>query len=91
MLARPDLRKIQSLDRYLYGMLRNLQISYVRRATRTQSSSLLAVEYDSGELSLKHGRRQDELHVLEELWQACEYACARKQYRDGPMVGQRAD
>jgi DNA-directed RNA polymerase specialized sigma24 family protein len=77
VLARPDLRKIQNLDRYLYGMLRNLHISYIRRATRTQSSSLLAVEYDPAELSLKHGGRQDELR--EELWQACEYACARKE------------
>jgi RNA polymerase sigma factor (sigma-70 family) len=79
VLARPDLHRIQSLDRYLYGMLRNLQISYLRRAARTQSSSLLAVEYDSAELSLKHGSRRDELRVLEELWQACEYACARKE------------
>ena len=77
VLARPDLRKIQNLDRYLYGMLRNLHVSYIRRATRIQSSSLLAVEYDPAELSLKHDGRQDELR--EELWQACEYACARKE------------
>ena len=32
VLARPDLGKIQNLDRYLYGMLRNLHISYIRRA-----------------------------------------------------------
>jgi RNA polymerase sigma factor (sigma-70 family) len=79
VLARPDLHKIQSIDRYLYGMLRNLHISYMRRATRTKTSSLLAVEYDSADLSLKHAGQQDQLRVLEQLWQACEYACARKE------------
>ena len=32
VLARPDLLKIQNLDRYLYGMLRNLEISYSKRS-----------------------------------------------------------
>jgi DNA-directed RNA polymerase specialized sigma24 family protein len=42
LLARPDLRKIQSVDRYLYGMLQNLHISYLRRASRTQVKPLVA-------------------------------------------------
>jgi hypothetical protein len=37
------------------------------------------VEYDSADLSLKHVSEQDQLRVIEELWHACEYACARKE------------
>ncbi|HKD08835.1 MAG TPA: RNA polymerase sigma factor [Bryobacteraceae bacterium] len=78
VLVRPDLSEIQSWDRYLYGMLRNLNISHLRRATRTPALSLAAVEYDSAEISLRQSP-QGQMQVVEQLWQACEYACTRKE------------
>jgi RNA polymerase sigma factor (sigma-70 family) len=79
VFARPDLPGIQSLDRYLYGMLRNLYVSHLRRATRMPENTLLAVEYDSVEISLKYADERERLRVRDELWQACEYVCARKE------------
>ncbi len=79
VLARPDLTRIQSLDRYLYGMLRNLYVSHLRRATRMPENTLLVVDYDSVEISLKYADDRERLRVLDELWQACEYVCVRKE------------
>ena len=67
MLARPDLRGIESLDRHLYGMLRNLYVSHLRRATRAPAVSLTAVEYDSAEIGLRQAR-EDRSRIVEELW-----------------------
>lgn len=76
VLGRPNLGEIQSVDRYLYGILRNLYVSHLRRANRAPAISLAAVEYDSAEISLKQGQQSQ---FVEQLWQACEYACARKE------------
>jgi DNA-directed RNA polymerase specialized sigma24 family protein len=45
--TRPDLGAIDNLDGYLYGVLRHLHLSYLRRATRHVFQPLSVIEYDS--------------------------------------------
>src|SRR5712692_9205871 len=52
-LARPDLNSIQNLDGYLYGMLRVLHRTGLRKAARRQLRQLSIVEFDSEELGLR--------------------------------------
>src|SRR5437588_2329422 len=75
----PDLKAIQDLDNYLYGMLRNLHLSQVRRATRSRLQPLSIVEYESVEAGLKSIDPRDQIQVQEELRRACHYACVRKE------------
>src|SRR5437016_10988348 len=77
--TRPDLGSIQNLDAYLYGMLRNLHLSQVRRATRSRLQPLSIVEYESVEAGLKSIDPRDQIQVQEELRRACHYACVRKE------------
>src|SRR5262245_61056074 len=39
-LARPDLAAIHNLEGYLYGMLRNMHLSKLRRGARMQSRTI---------------------------------------------------
>ena len=75
----PDLQGIHDLDNYLYGMLRNLHLSQVRRATRSRLQPLSIVEYESVETGLRAIDPRDQIQVQEELRRACHYACARKE------------
>jgi len=75
----PDLQGIHDLDNYLYGMLRNLHLSQVRRATRNRLQPLSIVEYESVETGLRAIDPRDQIQVQEELRRACHYACVRKE------------
>src|SRR6266540_1436560 len=75
----PDLQGIHDLDSYLYGMLRNLHLSQVRRATRNRLQPLSVVEYESVETGLRAIDPRDQIQVQEELRRACHYACVRKE------------
>src|SRR5258705_1601572 len=77
-LNQPDLGRIENLDNYLHTSLRNLHISYLRRATRGRFEQLSMVEYESARLSLfvTHGR--DRMQAQDELRRICQYACVRK-------------
>ncbi len=87
VFARPDLTRIESLDRYLYGMLRNLYVSHLRRGSRMPENALSVVDYDSAEISLKYADERERQRVRDEVWQACEYVCARKEIsRSGSIM-----
>src|SRR5262245_42070068 len=43
--TRPDLQAIDNLDGYLYGVLRHLHLSHLRRATRHVFQPLSIIEY----------------------------------------------
>jgi DNA-directed RNA polymerase specialized sigma24 family protein len=74
-----DIRSISNLDGYLYGMLRNLHLSQVRRATRLRFQQLSVVEYESAELGLRSIDARGQIQVQQELRRICGYACARKE------------
>ena len=76
--ARPDLARVQNLDGYLYQMLRNLNISQMRRANRRRGDEPAVFEYDSAEFVLRSADPRDLIRVQDDLRQVCHYACVRK-------------
>ena len=75
---RPNLSSIQNLEGYLYGMLRNLHLMDLRRATHQRTESLSLIDYDSAELGLKSRDVSLEIQTRNELALICQYACQRK-------------
>jgi RNA polymerase sigma factor (sigma-70 family) len=78
-LARPDLTRVRNLDGYLYQMLRNLNISQMRRANRRRGDEPAVFEYDSAEFVLRAADPRDLIRVQDDLRQVCHYACVRKE------------
>jgi DNA-directed RNA polymerase specialized sigma24 family protein len=78
VLRRRDLSEIESIDAYLYGMLRRLRLSKRRAALRAREDPLEAIDYDTAELSLRMTDPRDTLRLHEELQAVCAYACRRK-------------
>src|SRR5260370_35806432 len=74
-----EISTIQNLDGYLYGMLRNLHLSQVRRTTRHRFEQLSIVEYESALIGLRWVDPRSQIQVQQELRQICHYACARKE------------
>ncbi|MGH9939522.1 MAG: RNA polymerase sigma factor, partial [Blastocatellia bacterium] len=77
--ARPDLQAIDNLDGYLYGVLRHLHLSHLRRATRHVFEPLSIVEYDSAATGLRALDAAARMQIHDALRQVCSYACARKE------------
>ena len=77
--ARPDLARVQNLEGYLYQMLRNLNISQMRRAGRRRGDEPAVFEYDSAESVLRGADPRDLIGVQDDLRQVCHYACVRKE------------
>nr|MBP6822209.1 sigma-70 family RNA polymerase sigma factor [Acidobacteriota bacterium] len=82
-LAAPDLDDIRNLDNYLFGVLRILRVSQLRRASRRRFEQLSIIEYESAEIGLSMASRAAEpgelIRVRDELRAICQYACARKE------------
>jgi DNA-directed RNA polymerase specialized sigma24 family protein len=75
-LIRPPLDRIQYLEAYLTGMLRNMHASYVRRAARRGFASIPLEEFPflgSHAPALAAAEAREELSLL------CRYACLRKE------------
>ncbi|MGH6631636.1 MAG: RNA polymerase sigma factor, partial [Burkholderiales bacterium] len=77
VLDHRDLGAIGNLESYLYGMLKNTQLSYVRRAAHDPHRHLALVEYDSAELGWRALDPMGRLQAQSELQLICRYACAR--------------
>jgi DNA-directed RNA polymerase specialized sigma24 family protein len=78
-LSPTDIESIHNLEAYLYGMLRNLHLSQVRRTTRHRFQQLSIVEYESALLGLRSVDPRTQIQVQQQLRQICQYACARKE------------
>jgi DNA-directed RNA polymerase specialized sigma24 family protein len=78
VLRRRDLSDIENLDAYLFGLLRRLRLSHARTALRRRQEPLIAVDYDTADMSLPGADVRERLQVSEELRGVCEYACLRK-------------
>jgi RNA polymerase sigma factor (sigma-70 family) len=76
--ARPDLDSIQFLDAYLYGMMRNLRLMDLRRATHSRSEPLALIDFDSVEIGLRSRDLSQVMQTKNELALICRYACQRK-------------
>ena len=71
--------EIRQLDNYLFGVLRILRLSQLRRSARVATQSLASIEYDSAELALRMSDARAALQARDELRAVCRYACERKQ------------
>src|SRR5262249_32233936 len=78
-LSAPDLASIQNMEGYLYGMLRNIHMSRVRRAIRAERQSVTLLDYDSAEICLRAVQIDWLIHARELLASVCDYACGRKE------------
>jgi RNA polymerase sigma factor (sigma-70 family) len=85
MLCRLD--SINNIDGYLYGMLRKMRISQLRRSAQqiNKMYHLRIADYDSAEGGLVAMLRAESqavdsrIQIHDELQQICEYVCARKE------------
>jgi RNA polymerase sigma factor (sigma-70 family) len=78
-LKQPNLAAIESLDDYLFVMLRNLHISQARRASQTPTIRLVISDYDTAQMSLRLVDPQRRLQARDDLRRVCEYAAERKE------------
>ena len=51
--VKPELAEIQNPDAYLYTILKNLDVTHLRKGIRQPLRDLAAVECESAELSLR--------------------------------------
>jgi RNA polymerase sigma factor (sigma-70 family) len=85
MLCR--LEGVNNLDGYLYGMLRKMRISQLRRSAQqiNKMYHLRIADYDSAEGGLEAVLRAEShaadsrLQIQDELQRICQYVCARKE------------
>jgi len=75
----PDLDSIQNLDAYLFGLVRILHLSQLRRTRRRARLLSSALDYNAAIIGLRHADPRDQLAVREELRRVCQYGCARKE------------
>jgi RNA polymerase sigma factor (sigma-70 family) len=76
--TRPDLDSIEFLEGYLYGMVRNLHLMDLRRATHRRNEPLALVDFDSLDLGLRSRDLSQAIQTKNELGLICTYACQRK-------------
>src|SRR5260370_27457915 len=69
--ARPEIQAIQNVEAYLYGMLRFMRLSQIRRANRSPVRPPSIVEYDSAELGLRAFDPQAQIQVQDALRRGC--------------------
>ncbi len=76
--TRPDLDSIKFLEGYLYGLMRNLHLMDLRRATHSRSEPLALIDFDSVEIGLRSRDLSQVMQTKNELALICRYACRRK-------------
>jgi RNA polymerase sigma factor (sigma-70 family) len=74
-----SLEEVEDLRAYLYGMLRNLYASQLRRASRHAIQQLSILDHDSISVGLRAYDFSDRLETLSVLTRACEFVCHRKE------------
>jgi len=78
VVSKPDLNSIENLDGYLRTMLRNMNLSQLRRASRRNEATRPLLDYESATAGLDIIKHHTESHARDELRRICEYALLRK-------------
>ncbi|MDQ3802830.1 MAG: sigma-70 family RNA polymerase sigma factor [Acidobacteriota bacterium] len=78
-LTSPDLQTINNLDAYLFGLLRILHFSQLRRVTHRARLLGTVLDYNAAVLGLRAVDPGDQVSRRDELLRVCHYACARKE------------
>lgn len=75
----PDLRAVENLDAYLFGLLRILHLSQLRRSKNRARLLRMVLDYDAAALGLREADPREQLIMREQLRRVCRYACSRKE------------
>lgn len=74
-----DLGAIRNLDAYLFGLLRILHLSQLRRSKNRAHLLRMILAYDDAVLGLRAADPRGQVIMREQLQRVCQYACARKE------------
>jgi RNA polymerase sigma factor (sigma-70 family) len=77
--TQPELKNIDNTDAYLYGVIRNLHLSHLRKKIRREKYSHSIIDFETINLGLKNGDFLDNFQVQEELKRICYFLCLRKE------------
>src|SRR5260370_39667216 len=72
-LHRRDLNSIDNLEGSLYGLLRHLHLSHLRRAARPSAGTQSLIAFESAELGLRAVDLRAQMQVQDELRLICRY------------------
>lgn len=78
-VAQPDLREILNTEAYLYGLIRNLHLSHLRKKARRNKYTSLIIDFETMRIGLKSLKILDNYQVQEELKRVCYFLCLRKE------------
>jgi DNA-directed RNA polymerase specialized sigma24 family protein len=74
-----DVASVADVRGYLNGILRNLHLLQLRRATRHPAQPLSLFDHDSALIGLRVWTSAEQLQCADLLVQACDFACHRKE------------
>lgn len=77
--SQPNLENIENLDGYLYGVIRNLHLSHLRKTARRNKYQPSIIEFETARLGLRNANAHDNFQIQEELKRICYYVCLRKE------------
>lgn len=77
--SRPEISSINNVESYIYGILRHLHLSQIRKAANRQWQQFTLLECDSAEIGLRRSNVLNDLEVQDELRGICEFVCFRKE------------
>lgn len=77
--SQPELQKIINREAYLYGLIRNLHLSHIRKKVRRDKHTPSIIDFETLRLGLKSARLLDDFQVQEELKRICYFLCLRKE------------
>ena len=74
-----DVASVEDVRGYLNGILRNLHLLQLRRATRHPAQPLSLFDHDSAQIGLRVWTSIEQLQCADLLVRACDFACHRKE------------
>ena len=77
--SQPELKKIINREAYLYGLIRNLHLSHLRKKLRREKQTPSIIDFETLRLGLKSAKILDNFQVQEELKRICYFLCLRKE------------
>jgi RNA polymerase sigma factor (sigma-70 family) len=77
--TQPELNEINNTEAYLYGIIRNLHLSYLRKKIRREKHKLSIVDFETIRLGLKSVKFLDNFQAQDELKRICYFLCLRKE------------
>lgn len=77
--TQPDLNNIGNTDAYLYGVIKNLHLSHLRKKIRRDKYALTIIDFETLRLGLRNAQMLDNFQTQEELKRICYFLCLRKE------------